>query len=60
MSHFPLLVFLGNLIKRVLKHVSKNRLLQIYERAWKHIQIEYVRECLTLLSALTQALRCTT
>ena len=60
MSHFPLLVSLGNLIKLVLKHVSKNRLLQIYECAWKHIQIEYVRECLSLPSTLAQALRCTT
>ena len=25
-SHFPLLVFLGNLVKRVLKHVSKKPL----------------------------------
>ena len=60
MAHFPLLVFLGNLVKRVLKHVSKNRLLQIYDRARKHVQIEYVRECLSLLSTLIQALRCTT
>ena len=42
MSHFPLLVILGNFVKRVLNHVPKNRLLQIYERARKHVKIEYV------------------
>ena len=41
-SHFPLLVIMGNFVKRVLNHVPKNRLLQIYERAQKHVQIEYV------------------
>ena len=46
----PLLVFQGNLVKSVLKHVSKNGFLQIYERPWKHVQIECVRECLSLLS----------
>ena len=41
-THFPLLVILGNFVKRVLNHVPKNRLLQIHERARKHAQIEYV------------------
>ena len=41
-SHFPLLVILGNFVKRVLNHVSKNRLLQIYKRARKHVHIEYM------------------
>ena len=41
-SHFPLLVILGNFVKRVLNHVSKNRLLQIYERALKDVKTEYV------------------
>ena len=41
-SDFPLLVIMGNFVKRVLNHVPKNRLLQIYERAQKHVQIEYV------------------
>ena len=42
MSHFPLLAILGNFVKRVLNHIPKNCLLQIYERARKHFKIEYV------------------
>ena len=42
MSHFSLLVILGNFVKRVLNHVPKNYLLQIYDRAQKHVQIEHV------------------
>ena len=41
-SHSPLLVILGNFVKRVLNHVPKNHLLQIYERPRKDIKIEYV------------------
>ena len=40
MPHFPLLVILGNFVKRVLNHVLKSRLLQIYERARKHVQTD--------------------
>ena len=40
--HFPLLVILGNFVKRALNHVPKNRLLQIYERALKDVKIEYM------------------
>ena len=42
MPHFPLLVILGNFVKSVLNHVLKSRLLQIYERARKHVQTEYL------------------
>ena len=40
MPHLPLLVILLNFVKRVLNHVPKNHLLQIYKRARKHVQIE--------------------
>ena len=53
MSHFPLLVILRNFVKRVLMHVANNRLLQIYKRARKHVQVEYVHECLSILSTFT-------
>ena len=53
MSHFPLLVILGNFVKRVLKHVANNHLLQIYKRARKHVQEEYVNECLSILNTFT-------
>ena len=42
MPHFPLLVILGNFVKRVLTHVPKNHLLEIYECARKHVQTESV------------------
>ena len=55
MSHFPLLVILGNFVKCALKHVTKNGTLQIYERARKRVQIVCMRDCLSLLSTFTQA-----
>lgn len=39
MSHFPLLVILGNFMKRILKYVAKSRWLLIYERPRKHFQV---------------------
>ena len=44
-------------MKRVLNHVPKNSLLQINERARKHVQIEYVMNVLSILSTFTQALQ---
>ena len=64
MFHFPLLVILGNFMKRILKRVAKNRWLLIYEvpentsKYALSTRSEYVHECLSLLSTFTQTLRC--
>ena len=58
MRDFPLLLIVGKFVKRVLNHVTKNRLLQIFESAQKHVEIEFVHDCLSILSTFAQALRC--